>query len=356
MFFSCEEGLIHYDLTMPVKMPESSKCFIRTVSCKYEADSLIYAGGFAAQPSSDPVPSMDHSYNNIRFDYAAPFYDSPGQIKYSYMLEGYDENWSGWQANSLKEYTNLREGKYTFYVKARNVCGKESEATSFVFIVKPPWFRTFYAYVFYFFLSLAISMLIFRLYKLRVIQERVVLEKKQQDELMKQEQLFNAENLENEKKLIQLEREKLVANMEHKNKELANSTMNLIRKNEVLMELKENISKLMALVKEKIVIDKLKTVVAHIDKNIETDNDWDTFETHFDAVHENFLKTLKKKYPMLSPKDMKLCAYLRMNLSTKEIAPLLNISPRGVEISRYRLRKKLSIDRECNLTEFMMEI
>lgn len=356
VFFTCEEGLIHYDLTMPVKMLESSRCFIRSVYCKAESDSLIYAGGFPVQPTTGGLPKLNHSYNNIRFDYAAPFYDSPGQIKYSYFLEGFDENWSSWDASSVKEYTNLREGRYTFHVKAQNVCGKESEPASFVFIVKPPWFRTFYAYIFYFFLSLAISMLIFRMYRLRVVQERIVLEKKQQDELLKQEQLFNAENLENEKKLIQLEREKLVANMEHKNKELANSTMNLIRKNEVLMDLKENISKLMALVKEKIVVDKLKSVVAQIDKNIETENDWDTFETHFDAVHENFLKTLKKKYPMLSPKDMKLCAYLRMNLSTKEIAPLLNISPRGVEISRYRLRKKINIDRDRNLTEFMLDI
>ena len=354
--FSCEEGVIHYDLTMPVKTPEKLKCFIRSVYCKNEADSLVFAGALPAQSATEPLPRMKYSYNNIRFNFAAPFYDCPDQIRYSYLLKGFDENWSTWQSSSDKEYTNLREGKYTFYVKARNVYGTESDVATFVFEVSPPWFRSFFAYVFYFFLSLAISLLIFRLYRIRVEQERIILEKKQQDELLKQEQAFTAETLENEKKMIGLEKEKLEASMEHKNKELANSTMNLIKKNELLMDLKDNITKLMANVKDKPVVDKLKSVVAHLDQNIETDNDWETFESHFDAVHENFLKTLKKKYPLLSPKDMKLCAYLRMNLSTKEIAPLLNISPRGVEISRYRLRKKLNIDRDQNLTEFMLDI
>ena len=75
---------------------------------------------------------------------------------------------------------------------------------------------------------------------------------------------------------------------------------------------------------------------------------------HFNEVHRGFFDRLKRMYPSLTPKDLKLCAYLKMNLSTKEIATLTNVSIRGVEASRYRLRKKLELDSEINLNEFVM--
>lgn len=84
------------------------------------------------------------------------------------------------------------------------------------------------------------------------------------------------------------------------------------------------------------------------------ENDWEQFVYHFDQVHSGFFQRLRQQYPELTPRDHRLCAYLRMNLSTKDIAPLLNISVRGVEISRYRLRKKLGLTGDDNLGEFMM--
>ena len=91
--------------------------------------------------------------------------------------------------------------------------------------------------------------------------------------------------------------------------------------------------------------------------NKETENKQQKiFETYFDEVHDEFFKRLKEKYPQLSPNDLRLCAYIRMNFSTKEIATLLNISYRGVEISRYRLRKKLILPRDKNLSTFLLNI
>ena len=77
-------------------------------------------------------------------------------------------------------------------------------------------------------------------------------------------------------------------------------------------------------------------------------------ERHFDAVHTGFLQKLQKDYPGVTPQELKLSAYLRMNLSTKEIANLMQITPRSVEVARYRLRKKLALDTEANLASFMM--
>jgi FixJ family two-component response regulator len=92
-----------------------------------------------------------------------------------------------------------------------------------------------------------------------------------------------------------------------------------------------------------------------LNENAQLDEDWEQFSQYFDQVHEDFLKRLREAYPQLTPKDQRLCTYLKMNLSTKEIAPLLNISVRGVEISRYRLRKKMELPTEINLNEFMMK-
>ena len=91
-----------------------------------------------------------------------------------------------------------------------------------------------------------------------------------------------------------------------------------------------------------------------VDSNISTEDDWKVFEMHFDQAHENFFKRLKESYTELTSSDLKLAAYLRLNLTTKEIAPLLNISVRGVEIRRYRLRKRLKLSTEENLIEFLL--
>ena len=99
----------------------------------------------------------------------------------------------------------------------------------------------------------------------------------------------------------------------------------------------------------------IKKIISLLRSDDRLEDDWSNFTIHFDAAHQDFLKRLKVNYPKLTPKDQKLCAYLRMNLTTKDIAPLLKISVRGVEISRYRLRKKLSLDKETNLNAFMME-
>ncbi len=85
------------------------------------------------------------------------------------------------------------------------------------------------------------------------------------------------------------------------------------------------------------------------------DNDWAQFAAHFDNVHSDFFKNLKSRYPNLSAHELKLCAYLRMNLSSKEIAQLENISVRGVELGRYRLRKKIQIQTETNLFDFLLQ-
>ena len=102
--------------------------------------------------------------------------------------------------------------------------------------------------------------------------------------------------------------------------------------------------------------DDFKKILHILKEENKLDKDWEQFASHFDSVHTSFLRILKQKYPLVSAHELKLCAYLRMNLSSKEIAQLENISVRGVEISRYRLRKKLQIPTETNLFDFLLQL
>ena len=136
--------------------------------------------------------------------------------------------------------------------------------------------------------------------------------------------------------------------VENKSRELSNAALNLIRKNEVLQRLKDE---LLDARNDPRALQKLARL---IDNHLEGDHDWEVFEESFNRVHDDFFKRLMHDFPDLTPGDLRLAAYLKMNLSSKEIAPLLNISVRGVENKRYRLRKKLGLPEDANLTGFIM--
>jgi DNA-binding CsgD family transcriptional regulator len=97
-------------------------------------------------------------------------------------------------------------------------------------------------------------------------------------------------------------------------------------------------------------------MIKQLEEDDQIDQEWDQFAKHFDKVHSDFVMQLKTKHPDISPNEVKLCSYLRMNLSSKEIAQLLNISLRGVEISRYRLRKKLNLQGGENLFDYLIQL
>ena len=132
--------------------------------------------------------------------------------------------------------------------------------------------------------------------------------------------------------------------------------MSLVYKNELLQKISQEMLKLKDKNGEKLSEDQLRKIQKVIDEGMNDQRDWNLFENSFNEAHESFFKKLKANHPDLVPNDLKLCAYLRMNMSSKEMASLLNISLRGVEIRRYRLRKKLDVPHDKNLVEFLMEL
>ena len=132
--------------------------------------------------------------------------------------------------------------------------------------------------------------------------------------------------------------------------------MHLVQKGELLTRIKAELNQMMKAVDNDKAVNELKKMIKVLSEDDRIDKDWEHFTQHFDKVHSDFVVRLKEKHAAISGNELKLCAYLRMNLSTKEIAQLMNISIRGVEISRYRLRKKLGITSAVNLFEYLLKM
>jgi ligand-binding sensor domain-containing protein/DNA-binding CsgD family transcriptional regulator len=355
-----EDGVIHFDPSFNKEYNKDYTVLVRRVEILN--DSVLFAGTYNCAP---PIESkvIRYAFNHLWFTYAAVFYEQSESQEYSYKLEGFDDRWSEWSNSSEKEYTNLPEGTYSFKVKSKNIYGKICEATPYHFIILPPFYRSTIAYILFAIFFAAVIGVIILLVIRKIEKEKHALKEKQRIVIKEKERVFEEASLKAEQEIIRLKNEKLEAEnqknhteLDSKNKELASITMQITYKNELLNRVKQKLAR----VSEKMLNIEIKQQVVELVKTLDKDlaekDDWEKFEVHFDQVHEDFLKKLRRNYPELTPKDLHLCAYLKMNLSSKEIAPLLNISIRGVEISRYRLRKKMSLTHNANLTEFMMNL
>lgn len=153
-----------------------------------------------------------------------------------------------------------------------------------------------------------------------------------------------------EQKNTLLEKEKIKVDLELKNKELTSNVMYLLKKNEFISSVSEKL-KLVIDHPDKDVNTSLDRIVTELDKNI-SDVNWEDFEVRFQEVYVGFYQKLSQKYPDLTPNDLRLCAFLRLNMTSKEIAELTFQSQESLKTARYRLRKKLGLDRTENLVAF----
>ena len=360
VLYGAKEGFIVYDPIQDIPYQYNFNVLIRRITLTGMPDSTIFFGNFPSQTNDSPNSPGTGNYNfsahhnSLRFEYSATFMDGMGETTYQYFLDGYDHEWSEWSNKNEKEYTNLNEGNYVFQIRAKNIYGQISKEANYQFSIMPPWHRSKLAYTSYFLaFSLSFSLFLFFIGQ-KHKKEKNTLRQHQEQELSKKEsELLNIKTA-SEREIEKLKTEKLKADISHKNKELATSTMHLINKNEFISQVKQNLTMLVRKNPEDPLANDLEKIMTSIERNISSDDDWQHFEIHFDQVHGDFSKRLKDKYPNLSPQDRRLCAYLRMNMTTKEIANLLNITVRGAEISRYRLRKKLGLSRDFNLAEYIL--
>lgn len=279
--------------------------------------------------------------NNLNFVFNVAEFDKFFLPEYQYKLLGTESEWSKWTTNHSKLYENLPAGDYTFLLRARVGSKLSKNEVKYSFVIKKPWYASNLMMFIY-----AIGIVLFSI-MMHMIYRRYY--KNQQKRIIEESQKeLKLAQVENEKEIIKIRNEKLRQEFKDKSKELASSIMSVVKKNELLTTIKKEV--------EKVDNIKLKPVINLIDKNLKNNDDWEFFQEAFNNADSEFLKRLKALHSNLSPNDLRLCSYLRLNLSSKEIAPLLNISPKSVEVKRYRLRKKMNLDHSLNLIDYILKV
>lgn len=345
-----EHGFALLNTAYPVQK-EKNGLYIKNVAITYPQDSLIYESSYL---SKRLFPEIDFKHNGIRIAYDVRSFGQDKLVKFRYRLTP-DPLWSSYTSSTVKEYSNLQEGNYTFELEAVYPNG-EVEAAHFSFTILPPWYRSVYAWIIYCLLFLVLVRLLYLLEERRIMRRKKKELAEKEREIMLMEQEFMKEDLRKEQKIVELKNENLEQELKHKSQEMANLMINLSRKNEILIDIKNELYKIMGEMKGESFAKSKRMIVSlnnQIDSNIQSDDLLKKFEEQFDLVHNNFISKLRAKHPDLNVSELKMCAYLKMNLTSKEIAPLLNLSVRGVETLRYRLRKKIGLEREDNLLEYL---
>lgn len=290
------------------------------------------------------IPSR---FNNLRFEFVAP---NQSDVLYQYQLSG-KENWSNWTPGNYFDFFNLKYGNYTLLVRAK-INGEITKASEVSFRIATPWYRSWYANIFY------IAVLILAIWSFRKWQ-KVTLKKekkkmliKERHSLRKQAQKYRQEILQMEQERLKLESNKLKDQLKNKTIELANKAKENEDKNRLLVLLKDKCEE----AQDKPAQSKMRwsEIQRLLDSYLSIDDK--TFEIQMDELHQEFFQKLKDQFPALSVHDLRLCAYLKIGLNSKEIAEILNILPSSAFISRSRLRKKLNLKPEEDLHDFLNSI
>jgi DNA-binding CsgD family transcriptional regulator len=302
--------------------------------------------GFRIRTDEPGPVRLSYQNNTLQFNWATN--QIAGNTAYfQYRLRTLEEDWSPWTASTSISYLRLPSGDYSFDVRSIGPNGLLTPTASLAFTIASPWYFTTLAYIIYALLLIS-AILSIRLY----ISRKRWKTRGKELELEREKMLLEKELA--EKEIIKLNNEKLQTEVEHKSSQLATNTMAIMRKNDLLNTIKTELLNQKQELGDRLPKKYITQITSLIDRGLQDEHEWEVFEQLYDQAHGDFFKRLKEEYPQLTPSDLRLCAYLRMNLSSKEIAPLLSISIRGVEERRYRLRKRLNLSTDTNLTELIM--
>ncbi|MCM1033587.1 MAG: LuxR C-terminal-related transcriptional regulator [Odoribacter sp.] len=350
LIVSMQDGF--YDINLNRRRDEPESCDVFFKSLQMQGDTTITL----CPHHLNRQITIPYDLNSLLIEAVAPEYRDDRVVMYSFYLENYDSDWSTWSTSAAKEYTHLLEGEYVMRVKALNPLTRTVNERVMQFSILPPWYRSTTAKVIYLILTLILLYFSYKAVKSVSLRasRRVASRKEQELETMRRH--AKEESLLKDYEIAELKGRQLELDIRHKTEELSNITMNVVRKNEILLDISNRLDKIAANDIAPDVQRQINRIKSLIRENISHDDDWRNFMHNFDAAYEDFTHNLQALHPGLTPTELRVCCYLKMGLSSKEIAPLFNISYRSVEMTRYRLRKKLNLARETSLTEYLQNI
>ena len=285
---------------------------------------------------------FNHMQNNLEISFYSSEFDKLVNTRYQFQLIGLYDDWSEWSEKSSALFENLPYGNYTFNARSKIGDAISSNIATYEFKIAKPWYISKLMVALYVLGLLLFLLLMHNIYKQYYKKQR-------QDLIARNERDMNLAYLQNEQEISKFKNDQLKVDFSGKSKELAASLMSIAKKNDLLRTVKDDLR----VAKDE---DAIKAVINTINKSLRQNDEWKFFQEAFNNADSEFLKKVKALHPALTPSDLKLCAYLRLNLSSKEMSELLNITVRSVEIKRYRLRKKLDLQHENNLVNYILEL
>ena len=285
---------------------------------------------------------LDYKTNNISFYFNSSNFKKYQTVDYQFLLDGYMDQWSPFSEISEVTFSNLRYGNYNFNVRSKIGNTFSEDIKSFKFSIERPWYGSNFMIANY---ALILGLLFF------IINNYYInFYKRKEEKIIRiNESRLELKEIEKKQALMSIENENLNQKIDGKNRELAISTMSMIKKNQFLSKIKKDLNNVDS-------VSKVSLVIKIIDRHLNNQDDWKFFEEAFNNADKDFLKKVKDMHPTLTNNDLRLCAYLRLNLSSKDIAPLLNITLSSVEIKRYRLRKKMHLSKNEGLTDHLLSL
>ncbi len=293
------------------------------------------------------LESISAMNSSLKFYFTLPFYAE--HFDFQYQLD--DGKWSKPFSGSSLILNRLEYGNHQLKIRAihQNLFSKES---SIQFNINRPWYARWYSFLAFFLVTLLAIATFIKLHKNRMNKQERLLTLKKKRELIKQEQKFKEQKLQQQKQIIELENEKLKVELNSKNRELAKVAQVNLNKNRVVEKIRKKFMEINEASSQKLPKRYYKEMISTIDYYLSKGDD-KIFEINFDKTHESFFDRLQEKHPNLTMHDLRICAFLKMNLSSKEIAALLGINSSSVDVNRSRLRKKMNLHRDNSLPDYL---
>lgn len=366
MILSCESGFFELNKVSGPDTTLRPRLFINKVYLNQ--DSVVWEAG----RNKYPLCEIPYKSSSVTFVAALPEYRLANAVTYSFYLEGYDKSWNSYSKSNSKEYTGLSYGNYILKVRAHDSYDNSTYEVEYEFIVATPWYFSLpmkLVYVCLVLLLLGIAThFIARIAdaKARKAEE----EKEREIKRLREEALQEKKRSETEIEILhksQIQSQSEIENLQIKQKEqekthgsesLSVITKSALQRNEMLMSFSHLLQELQDSIetnspKNVTISSKVGELLLKVNMEMNRSDDFSDISKNFDKVYGDYLNRLTTEFSDLSKSDIKLACYIKMGLSTKEIAPLLNVASKSIEMSRYRLRKKLNLTRADNLTEFL---
>lgn len=337
-YFSLNGGFAEVSLEKIPEEPIKFPLTINKIGAYNEAGKLVT---YPVTDSSKPSFANDNLYIELSH---ANYSGTP--LSYRFRLESGSQVLDTICSEPRMHYPNLSWGNNSLHCEVLDINGNIVRELDYNFNVKRPWPLSWWAITLYVLIVIAITWFVSRIIEQRKLRKR-------QHEFEEAKALQDARIKEQELMIAKQQQQLLESELSEKSKELASMALGAYARQQAVDNMKQSLADLQRKGKFS---EEAEKVLSDITKS-SGDNRvfWDTFEKNFDLIHEHFFRNLRQAYPTLTPSDLKFCALLRMNMSTKEISRFTNLSVRGVETARYRLRKKFALPAEASLVQFLID-